>query len=140
MYSKNLTGRATASVKILVEFVDRGTNPIEVGEPMKQKEQKGGDKKEMGGGTATPVSGLNENLDFMGKQLHIQTEKTGSSTVRIVTQVFCNGRVLLSRKTDHPSIAGDSGDTAKIRDLMNSQHRQIIEEIKAKRARGRDSR
>jgi hypothetical protein len=78
------------------------------------------------------VSGLNDNLYFMGKQLHIQTENTGSTATRIVTQVFCKGRVILSRKMDHPSIAGDS---VRIRELMSSQHLQTIREIKEKLSR-----
>jgi hypothetical protein len=104
---------------------------------MKQKEQKCWNRKGMNGGIAPPasVSGLNDNLEFMGKQLHIQTENTGFPAARIVTQVFCKGRVIVSRKTDHPSIPGDSGDSALIRELMHSQHHQIIKEIKDKLAR-----
>lgn len=83
----------------------------------------------------TPVSGLNDNLDVMGKQLHIQTENTGLGASRIVTQVFCGGRVILSRKTDLAAIEGDS---ARIRELMSSQHLQIIQEIKEKLARRQD--
>ena len=83
---------------------------------------------------STPVSGLNDNLEFLGRQLHIQTENTGSPATRIVTQVFCKGRVILSRKTDPPSVPGGSGAAADIRELMNSQHHQIIKELKDKLA------
>jgi len=108
---------------------------------MKQKEQNCWNKKELHGENAlpAPVSGLNDNLEFMGKQLHIQTENAGFpaaglAAARIVTQVFCGGRVVFSRKTDHPPNAADSGDTSDIRERMHSQHRQIIKELKDKQA------
>jgi hypothetical protein len=101
---------------------------------MKQKKKKCLNKKNMNGDIPmpAPVSGLNDNLEFMGRQLHIQTENTGLPPIRIVTQVFCGGRVILSRKTDHTSITGDSGAINNLRDLMNSQHYQIIKKIKDK--------
>jgi hypothetical protein len=108
---------------------------LETGTGMKQNDQKRFNKRKGMNGDIpmpAPVSGLNDNLEFMGRQLHIQTENAGIPATRIVTQVFCGGRVILSRKTDHPSIMGDSGAIANIRDLMNSQHLQIIKEIKDK--------
>lgn len=107
---------------------------------MKPKEQNGWNKKEMNVNSAqAPVSGLNDNLEVMGKQLHIQTENTGFPAVHIVTQVFCGGRVILSRKTDHALATGDAGNTAQIRERMNSQHSQVIKEIKDKLAKWRDT-
>ena len=101
---------------------------------MKQNEQRCLKKTEMNADIPmpAPVSGLNDKLEFMGRQLHIQTENTGSPPTCIVTQVFCRGRVILSRKTDHGSIMDNSGAIANIRELMNSQHLQIIKEIKDK--------
>ena len=43
--------------------------------------------------------------------------------------------MILSRKTDLAAIEGDS---ARIRELMSSQHLQIIQEIKEKLARRQD--
>ena len=107
---------------------------------MKQKEQNGANRKKMNGRSVhAPISGLNDNLEVMGKQLHIQTENTGFPAARIVTQVFCGGRVILSRKTDHASATGDDGNTAQIRERMNSQHSQVIKEIKDKLAKWRDT-
>ena len=107
---------------------------------MKQKEQNGSNKRETSGRSMhTSISGLNDNLEVMGKQLHIQTESTGFPAVRIVTQVFCGGRVILSRKTDHASATGDAGNAAQIRERMNSQHSRVIKEIKDKLAKWRDT-
>ena len=87
----------------------------------------------------TPISGLNDNLEILGKHLHIQTENTGFPIVRIVTQVFCGGRVILSRKTDHVSDSDGAGKTTLIRERMNAQHSQVIKEIKDKLTKWRDT-
>ena len=108
---------------------------------MKQREQKFWNREESSEGIAQPtrVPGLNDNLEFMGRQIHIQTESAGFPEARIVTQVFSKGKVLFSRKTDYAA-ADDSGGTARIQELMNSQHIQVIKEIKDKQARILDSR
>ena len=107
---------------------------------MKQKEQNGWNKKERNDSSMhAPVSGLNDNLEIMGKQLHIQTENTGFPAVSIITQVFCGGRVILSRKTNHASANGDADNASRIREQMNSQHSQVIKEIKDKLAKWRDT-
>ena len=79
--------------------------------------------------------GLNDNLDFMGRQLHVQTENSEFPTARIVTHVFTNGRILLSRKSDYPEDVRESKDLAKIEELMRVQHHQIIQEIAEKQKR-----
>jgi hypothetical protein len=88
----------------------------------------------------SPITGLNDNVDFLGRQLHIQTEHTGFPTAHIVTQVFCSGRVMLSKKTEYPSGVCESPDFSKIQQLMKAQHCQIIQELKDKQARKQASR
>ncbi|MBN1571519.1 MAG: hypothetical protein JXA73_27025 [Acidobacteria bacterium] len=82
-----------------------------------------------------PVVGLNDNLDFLGKQLHIQTEFIELPAARISTQVFCRGRVLLSKKTECPPGVRESHDFQKLQQIMNAQHHQVIQEITDKQAR-----
>jgi hypothetical protein len=82
-----------------------------------------------------PVVGLNDNLVFMGRQLHVQTEHTGFPVPRIVTQVFCSGRVLISKKTECPAGIHESQDFNALQKLMSTQHYQVLEEISAKQAR-----
>jgi hypothetical protein len=83
----------------------------------------------------THVMGLNDNLEFMGKQLHVQTEHMEFPVARIVTHVFSSGRVLLSKKTECPPDIRDSHDFNRIQKLMNTQHHQVLQEIAAKQAR-----
>jgi hypothetical protein len=91
------------------------------------------EKKDIG--VDNSVIGLNDNLEFLGKQLHIQTERIGLPSPRIVTQVFSNGRVVLSKKSDIPFQSALPEDAAKVRELMRTQHFQVIREIKAKQNR-----
>jgi hypothetical protein len=76
-------------------------------------------------------SGLNDNLEFMGKQLHVQTERICIPSLHIITQVFSNGRVILSKRT---GVARDSGaqEPMEIQHLMRTQHFHTIREIEDK--------
>ncbi len=92
-------------------------------------------KENSGSVLASPPTGLNNNLEFMGKQLHVQTENMGFPQARIVTQVFCGGRVVLSKKSEYPSGVLESRDFGKIDQLMRMQHYRIIQEITDKQTR-----
>jgi len=87
-----------------------------------------------------PVTGLNDNVEFLGRQLHIQTEFIELPNSHIVTQVFSNGRVLLSRKSEFPSGNPQSLDIHELQRAMNAQHRQALQEISEKQARALNSR
>jgi hypothetical protein len=81
-----------------------------------------------------PATGLNNNLEFMGRQLHVQTEHLEYPVARIVTQVFCNGRVMRSKKSEYSAEIRESRDISKIQQLMNAQHYQVIREITEKQS------
>ena len=101
---------------------------------MNDKQSRCGNAKEKKVAAENPAAGLNDNLEFMGKQLHVQTEKTGFPVPRIVTQVFSNGRVVFSKKTDilpNPELR----EFTIIQDLMRTQHFQTIQEISDKQKR-----
>jgi hypothetical protein len=77
---------------------------------------------------------LNDNLDFMGKQLHVQTESVEFPIACIVTQVFCKGKVILSQKEGCPPGVRENGDVSKLWELMHAQHCRIIQNIANKQA------
>jgi len=87
------------------------------------------------GSAENAAPGLNNNLEFLGKQLHVQTERIGFPTPRIVTQVFSNGRVVFSKKSEILSESSDSQEFAPIQERMRSQHLQTIREIEDKQKR-----
>jgi hypothetical protein len=78
--------------------------------------------------------GLNDNLQLLGRQIHVQTENTGSPPTHIVTQVFCNGRVIYTAKSELPRNLQLAPDFGKIQDLMRAQHSQVIRRITEKTA------
>ena len=91
------------------------------------------DRREKGGAPAeNSVPGLNDNLEFMGRILHVQTETTEFPVLRIVTQVFSNGRVVFSKKSDIPAESCESREFMKMQGLMQAQHFQTIREISGK--------
>jgi hypothetical protein len=88
----------------------------------------------------TPITGLNDNLEFMGKLLHVQTEKIVFPTPHIATQVFSSGRILASKKSDIPLNLQTSHELDEIKELMRQQHAQTIREISDKQKRLLESR
>ncbi len=104
---------------------------------MKGKDLKYWSEKEENSGSVftSPAMGLNDNLEFMGKLLHVQTENTTFPVAHIVTQVFSNGHVILSIKSEFPSGFHESLDFGKVQQLMRKQHIQVIQEIRSKQSR-----
>ena len=66
--------------------------------------------------TVNPAMGLNDNLNFLGKELHVQTENVQSSVPCIRTQVFFHGRVVHTAKYEYSTEQCDSLGLSKIRD------------------------
>jgi hypothetical protein len=120
------------NVKLPLSHVDKGISPVEMQEDMAQEPSQRWNRKMSDAGF--PLPGLNDNFDFMGKQLHVQTESVEFPIACIVTQVFCKGKVILSRKTDCPPGARKNGDASYMRELMQAQHYRIMQNIANKQA------
>lgn len=82
--------------------------------------------------TPFQTMGLNDNLDFLGTQLYIQTENAQLPTPRIITHVFSKGRIVLSKKSEYPADFHNSGNPEKIHELLRMQHSQVIQDISDK--------
>ena len=78
---------------------------------------------------ASPAMGLNNNLNFLGKELHVQTEIVQSDAPCIRTQVFFHGRVVHTAKSEYSNELKNSLNLTKIRDLMLKQHMNVMEKI-----------
>jgi hypothetical protein len=83
---------------------------------------------------ASPAMGLNDNLNFLGKELHVQTENIQSSAPCILTQVFLRGRVIHTAKYEYGNGTQNPRNLAEIRDLMQKQHDKVIERIHERQA------
>ncbi len=80
-------------------------------------------------GSTTPIMGLNDNLMFKGSELHIQTEDMGHTLRCITTQVFKEGKIILSTKLEYPADLTQQSNCGQIMELMRKQHFEIIREI-----------
>jgi flagellar biosynthesis protein FlhG len=83
---------------------------------------------------APPTMGFNDTLDFLGRQLHVQTEDLGEGGRCVKTQVFCNGRVVMSMQSEYSSKPYDPDHRSRVRDLMRTQHFDVLRQIENKRA------
>lgn len=82
----------------------------------------------------TPTMGLTDRLDFLGRQFHIQTEDLGFTGRSITTQVFCEGRVIFSTKSEYPSTINGKSDRNVITEIMRQQHFNVIRELESKKS------
>jgi hypothetical protein len=81
---------------------------------------------------------LNDNIDFLGKELHVQTENVDASVPYILTQVFLRGRVIKTLKYKYPTEIRNLDNFSKIHDLMHSQHMDVIEKINGQQEKYRE--
>ena len=77
----------------------------------------------------TPIVGLDDRLDFKGKKLRIKTDNMGYTGRCITTQVFCEGHVILSAKSDFASTSQDAACEKDVKALMRKQHFSVICDI-----------
>jgi hypothetical protein len=84
---------------------------------------------------ASAAMGLNDNLNFLGKELHVQTENVQSSVPCILTQVFLHGRVIHTTKYEYAAELAGSSDLVKIRELMCRQHTKVMDRINQQQAK-----
>ncbi|MBP1595439.1 MAG: hypothetical protein H6Q05_816 [Acidobacteria bacterium] len=85
--------------------------------------------------SAPAIMGLNDNLVLMGRDLHIQTEGLGDGSRSITTNVFCDGRVILTTKSEYPETLQSRHLDSRVADLMRSQHFNVIREIESRSAK-----
>jgi hypothetical protein len=76
------------------------------------------------------VSGFNTEIDFDGTRFHIQTEVRKEADIE--TAVYVKGAVIHLLKTSHPDLSlADEGHELRSTQLLEGQHRQVIEQIRA---------
>jgi hypothetical protein len=73
--------------------------------------------------------GYNTNISYKGDVYHIQTEDSGHSNPVIVTLLYQKGAILASRKTSYAQILSDADFSAKVRKIMQIQHKGMIREL-----------
>ncbi len=83
------------------------------------------------------LTGLNHSMSWMGRELHVQTEDLGTTECCIRTQVFCEGRVLLTARASYPDPVDGGSRPGLVSEIMRRQHFGVIQEIEERLGRPR---
>jgi hypothetical protein len=79
------------------------------------------------------LTGLNTDAEFQGKVYHIQTEDGGLSNPVVITLLYQGGAILSKQKTSYAEILNAQNLKGILKGLMEEQHKQMIEDLKAGR-------
>src|SRR5262245_28694900 len=76
----------------------------------------------------SPLLGYNHNVKYRGRIFHVQTEDSGPVNPHIFTHLYFEGTILASKKHTYDSACAED----LVRALMQSQHKSILKELKAR--------
>ncbi|NIM77774.1 MAG: hypothetical protein GTO20_03210 [Candidatus Aminicenantes bacterium] len=76
------------------------------------------------------IVGFNTDIKYRDEVFHIQTEDKGESNPTVETLVYHSGEILLSRRISYSHLLKKSDARKRIKDMMKTQHEQVILELK----------
>ena len=77
------------------------------------------------------LTGFNTDIKYAERVYHVQTEDRGLGNPVVESLVYVGGEILLSKKSPYTQhITGDRVDEKAVRELMDQQHRRVIEAIR----------
>lgn len=76
------------------------------------------------------LTGFNTDVQHGTLVLHVQTEDKGSSNPLIESLVYLGGRILDRERSDYRELLDQGGDMGAVTQLMERQHRAVIERIR----------
>lgn len=77
------------------------------------------------------IIGYNIDINVDNKTYHVQTEDLGRNNPHILTLLYQAGAIIYSKKTNYAQILGANPTDSQIQQLMQQQHQQIVEALKA---------
>lgn len=69
-------------------------------------------------------------MQYRGRFLHVQTEDSGRRRPHVVTQLFLDGNVLASIRSEYGDHLDAPDLDARIRQSMQGQHREMLKRLK----------
>ncbi|MBI5191004.1 MAG: hypothetical protein HZA22_10040 [Nitrospirae bacterium] len=75
------------------------------------------------------ITGFNTDFKYKGVVYHVQTEDNGIANPMIVTLLYQGGAILGSIKTSYADILKFEKLDKVVKELMESQHKQIIKDL-----------
>ena len=83
------------------------------------------------------ITGFNTDIKHGERVFHVQTEDRGLANPVVESLVYVGGEILLSKKSPYKDhVAGDRVDEKIVKEMMEVQHRLIIEAIRRGRFDG----
>lgn len=81
---------------------------------------------------APPLLGYNNNVRYLGRTFHIQTEDSGTKYARIMTHLFIDGgHIVKSTRTEYGSVVGQPNMAETVRHMMKEQHKNMFLALRA---------
>lgn len=75
------------------------------------------------------LNGYNTNIQFKGRDYHVQTEDCGPKDSVVVTQLYHRGAVIFSDKTDYSRFTDNPDFEKELRNMMRKQHKDVIRNL-----------
>lgn len=79
------------------------------------------------------IGGFNHNIRYQGQVFHVQTEDSGEPTSVVKTHLFLGGTIIATRKISYGAARGAADLAARVRSLMEEQHKQVLRDLLAGR-------
>ena len=77
------------------------------------------------------ITGFNTDVKHAERVYHVQTEDRGIANPVVESLVYVGGEILLSKKSPYKDlVTGDRVDEKALREMMDLQHRRVIEAIR----------
>ncbi len=77
------------------------------------------------------ITGFNTDVKHETRVFHVQTEDRGLANPVVESLVYVGGEILLSKKSPYGGlISGDRVDEKALREMMDLQHRRVIEAVR----------
>ena len=77
------------------------------------------------------ITGFNTDVKHAERVYHVQTEDRGLSNPVVESLVYVGGEILMSKKSPYKDlVSGDRVDEKALREMMDLQHRRVIEAIR----------
>lgn len=79
-----------------------------------------------------PLLGYNNNVRYLGRTFHIQTEDSGTKYARIMTHLFIDGgRIVKTTRTEYATLVDQPDMAETVRRMMKDQHKNMFLSLRA---------
>ena len=77
------------------------------------------------------LPGFNTNVRHRGVLFHVQSEDSGRAHPHVITHLYHGGTILFSEKSSYAEQVGAADLPARVRELMESQHRAVLARLRS---------